>query len=228
MKSDDAKPAAKPAARPRGRPRSFDRDAALERAMEVFWAKGYESTSMCDLTEAMGINPPSLYAAFGDKEQLFLEALERYHDLRSETVTCAYDEEPTARGAMERILRDFAGQACEGSNRGCMVVMAMTTCEGASPELKAAIAKRRNMARARLKARIDRAVAEGELPKHTDTNALTDFYNAIFQGMSLQARDGASRKSLLATAEAAMRAWPVKDDSKHASSVGSRKLRSVA
>ena len=200
---------AKPPARPPGRPRSFDRELALERAMDVFWEKGYEATSVNDLTEAMDINPPSLYSAFGDKERLFLEAIERYYERRRETVSCAYEEEPTARGAVERILREFAGQASgSGHNRGCMMMMAATTCSEASPQLKSALDRRRTSSRARMKARMDRAVAEGELPKGTDTGALTDFYTAVFQGMSLQAREGASRKSLLATVEAAMRAWP--------------------
>ena len=123
----------------RGRPRSFDRDAALERAMELFWEKGYESTSLNDLTAAMGINPPSLYAAFGDKEHLFLEAMERYYKQQREPIACAYQEEATARAAMERVLTEAAGQlAKSGHNRGCMMVMAAATCSDASPELQAA------------------------------------------------------------------------------------------
>src|ERR1700674_5103645 len=95
MKKEDAKPR-----RPRGRPRSFDREAALERAMEVFWRQGFEGSSLHDLTEAMGINPPSLYAAFGDKEHLFLEAVERYQAKRGDE--CPYAEAPTAGRASEQ------------------------------------------------------------------------------------------------------------------------------
>ncbi|MGZ5032798.1 MAG: TetR/AcrR family transcriptional regulator [Usitatibacter sp.] len=204
-------PAAAGAARPRGRPRSFDREQALERAMDVFWEKGYESASLSELTQAMGINPPSLYAAFGDKERLFLEAMERYYRLQREPITSAYDEEPTARGAVSRVLAEAACQlAKSGHNRGCMMVMAATTCSSASPELKSALAERRATSRIRLKARLDRAVQEGELPRGTDTAGLAAFYTAVLQGMSLQAREGASRKSLLATAETAMRAWPAR------------------
>src|ERR1700686_4909704 len=141
MKSDVASPVeANPlkAKKTRGRPRSFDRDAALERAMCVFWEKGYESASLQDLTAAMGINPPSLYAAFGDKERLFLEAMERYYQTQRAPITCAYEEEATARAAIERVLNEAAGQlAKSGHNRGCMMVMAATTCSGASPELQA-------------------------------------------------------------------------------------------
>lgn len=215
-------------AKPRGRPRSFDREQALERAMDVFWDKGYESTSMADLTAAMGINPPSLYAAFGDKERLFLEAIERYYKLQREPITCAYDEEATARAAVERVLTEAAGQlAKSGHHRGCMIVMAATTCSSASPELQAALAARRATSRVRLKARLDRAVAEGELARDTDTAALAGFYTAVLQGMSLQAREGASRKSLMALAETAMRAWP-EPKSKHSRRVETRKARSTA
>src|SRR5438034_6461380 len=99
MKKTDDKPA-----RARGRPRSFDRDAALERAVEVFWTHGYEATSVSDLTRAMGINPPSLYAAFGDKEQLFMAAVDRYQQERIAVVTQVFDEESTAEAAVRRLL----------------------------------------------------------------------------------------------------------------------------
>jgi AcrR family transcriptional regulator len=92
--------------KPRGRPRSFDRDKALERAMQVFWRQGYEATSVSDLTRAMGINPPSLYAAFGDKERLYLDALERYQRSRLAAVAKWFGEEPTAKAAVARLLRE--------------------------------------------------------------------------------------------------------------------------
>ena len=187
--------------KPRGRPRSFDRDKALERAMHLFWRKGYEATSVSDLTRAMGINPPSLYAAFGDKEHLYLEALERYQQRRLESVAKWFEEEPTAEAAMRRLLTEAAREL-----RGSMLVLSATQCSAES--LQPELADRRSSMRAMVKARIDRGVRAGELPRGTDSKALTDFYGAVFQGMSLQAREGATRKSLLATAEAAMRAWP--------------------
>jgi TetR/AcrR family transcriptional regulator, copper-responsive repressor len=194
-------------ARPRGRPRSFDRDAALERAMEVFWKHGFEGASLSDLTEAMGINPPSLYAAFGDKEHLFLEAVERYQEKRG--AACPYADAPTARDAVERLLTYTASEFSRPCNpRGCLMVMAATTSSTSSPQLQAALAERRAASRARLKARIDRGVREGELPRGTNTATLADFYATILSGMSLQARDGASRRRLMATVESAMRAWP--------------------
>jgi len=175
--------------------------------MQVFWRQGYEGTSVSDLTRAMGVNPPSLYAAFGDKEQLYLEALGRYQQRRLERVAKWFDEEPTAKAAMRRLLTEAARElARSGTPRGSMLVLSMTQC--AAESLQPELAQRRGRIRAILKARIDRGVREGDLSRGTDAEALTNFYSAVFQGMSLQARDGATRKSLLATAEAAMRAWP--------------------
>jgi AcrR family transcriptional regulator len=193
--------------KPRGRPRSFDRDRALERAMHVFWRQGYEATSVSDLTRAMGINPPSLYAAFGDKERLYLEALGRYQQRRLESMAKWFEEEPTAKAAVRRLLIEAARElARSGAPRGSMLVLSATQCSAES--LQPELAERRASVRAILNARIERGMREGELPRGTDSNALTDFYSAVFQGMSLQARGGATRKRLLATAETAMRAWP--------------------
>jgi AcrR family transcriptional regulator len=194
-------------AKPRGRPRSFDRDEALERAMEVFWKQGFEGASLNDLTGAMGINPPSLYAAFGDKERLFLEAVERYQAKRGDE--CRYADAPTAREAIDQLLTYTAAEFTRPCNpRGCLMVMAATTSSASSPRLQATLAQGRAASRACLKARLDQGLADGELPRGTDTGALADFYHAILAGMSLQARDGASRKSLMAVAKAAMHAWP--------------------
>ena len=206
MKKDSPPPPAK-ARRPRGRPRSFDRDAALDAAMEVFWNKGFEAASLNDLTKAMGINPPSLYATFGDKEKLFLEAIERYGKRLGES--CPYACEPTTRGAIERLLTDLASEYTESCHpRGCMMVMAATTSTSTSPRLKQALSKQREEGKQRLRDRIQQGVTNGELPPDTDATALANFYSAIIAGMSLQARDGASRKTLLAMADTAMRAWP--------------------
>jgi AcrR family transcriptional regulator len=204
MKRIHAKPA-----RARGRPRSFDREVALDRAMQVFWRQGYEATSINDLTKAMDINPPSLYAAFGDKEKLFLEAVERYGcgpGGAGNDILCG---EPTARGAVERLLEKAAHEFTNRSHPpGCMMVAAATTCTAASDHLQSSLADRRASSEAALRARIERGIEEGELPAGVDARALARFYVTVLQGMSLQARDGASRKSLLATAAAAMRAWP--------------------
>ena len=196
-----------PPRKPRGRPRSFDRDAALQRAVEVFWAKGYEATSISDLTAAMDINPPSLYAAFGDKERLFLEAVERYE--ASQGDSCPYCNEPTARGALEKLLTYMAEELTSNTHpRGCMLMMASATANSASKEMQAALARRRAEARAGMKERIERGIKEGDVPPGTDAGALSDFYVTVLNGMSLLARDGATRKSLLATVERAMSLFP--------------------
>jgi AcrR family transcriptional regulator len=176
--------------KPRGRPRSFDRDAALAAAMEVFWQKGFEATSISDLTEAMGINPPSLYSAFGDKEHLFLEAIESYQQNRGSS--CPYTDEPTARGAIERLL----------------TYMAHDLTANTSAALQKVLTQKRLEARDHMRLRIKRGIEEGDVPAGTDVNALSDFYLTIITGMSLQARDGATRKSLIATVEQAMQIFP--------------------
>jgi len=193
-----------PAPAPRGRPRSFDRDAALERAMQVFWRQGYEATSVSDLTRAMDINPPSLYAAFGDKEHLYLAALERYAQGRRESLEQILQQTPSAKQAIERLLLAAADDLTSADCRGCM----LSTAQCGDEHLQSALAERRNAPKRALKERFQRAVREGELPRSTDTGALADFYTTVFQGMAMQARDGAPRKGLVATARAAMRAWP--------------------
>ncbi len=127
-RAPETKPAKAPR-KPRGRPLSFDRDAALETAMHVFWERGYEAASVADLTSAMGITPPSLYTAFGDKEQLFLEAIERYALGYGSAGARALKEESSARGAIERWLLEAANELTQPCHpRGCMVVMAATNC----------------------------------------------------------------------------------------------------
>jgi len=195
--------------KPLGRPRSFDRDAALERAMRVFWRQGYDATSVSDLTHAMGINPPSLYAAFGDKERLYLAAVERYHRSRVELAEKWLEEEPTAQAAIGRLLTEAANWfARSGAPRGSMLVLSATTCSAAS--LQPELAARRASLKAALKARIDRGIRAGELPRGTDSSALAIFYTTVFQGMSIQARDGATGRTLLTIAQTAMDAWPLR------------------
>jgi AcrR family transcriptional regulator len=195
--------------RTRGRPRSFDRDAALERAMLLFWRRGYEATSISDLTAEMGITPPSLYAAFGDKQRLFHEAVQRYLDQGAGCTDAIFAEETTARGAAERLLRS-AAEGLTRSDRpsGCMIVTAATNCCPESSDVQAGLARLRADQANRLRGRIEQGVAAGELPADTDVAGLATFYTTVIQGMTVQARDGAGRDALLAAAAAAMRAWP--------------------
>jgi AcrR family transcriptional regulator len=207
MKSAAA-PAAEAGRKPRGRPRSFDREQALEQAMEVFWRKGYDATSISDLTEAMGINPPSLYAAFGDKEKLYLEAVEFYRVQRGEHIREVMASEPTARGAIEKALREavseFSRRDCPA---GCLLTMS-TSCVGVSAGIQQTLAKKRAMGRDRMRERIRRGIEEGDVPASADPQALAEFIMTVFAGMAMHARDGASRKALNATVDSAMRAFP--------------------
>jgi TetR/AcrR family transcriptional regulator, copper-responsive repressor len=195
--------------KPRGRPLSFDRDAALETAMHVFWERGYEAASIADLTSAMGITPPSLYTAFGDKEQLFLEAIERYALGYGSAGARALDEEPSARGAIERWLLEAANELTQPCHpKGCMVVMAATNCSAAAERVQDALLLRRTEAIANVGRRIQGGIDSGELPSDTDAKDLANFYATIYQGMSMQAKDGATHESLMATVRTAMRSWP--------------------
>jgi AcrR family transcriptional regulator len=193
-----------PLAQKRGRRRSFDRERALERAMEVFWRQGYETTSLNDLTTAMGINPPSLYAAFGDKEKLFLEAVGLYFNgigSRNDLLEGA----PSARAAIEALLlRTANGLPILGI--GCMLVTSAVNCS--APMVQKALAKYRAKVEKAVITRFERGIREGDLPPHTDARGLAKYFETVIQGMSSQAMDGATRKNLLAVAENAMRAWP--------------------
>jgi AcrR family transcriptional regulator len=196
-------------ARPRGRPRAFDRDAALDVAMRLFWRQGYEATSVSELAAAMGINPPSLYAAFGDKKQLFSAAVDRYAAGPGGFAARALAEEPTAERAVRRLLTEAAAIFSDPAlPRGCMVVIAATNCAADAADLAEDLAKRRSAMEQALRRKIDAAIGAGELPRTTDAGGLAAFYAAVFQGMSIEARDGAASTQLLAIANHAMGAWP--------------------
>ncbi|SEE46097.1 DNA-binding transcriptional regulator, AcrR family [Streptomyces sp. 3213] len=202
----EAKPQVK-AGKSRGRPRSFDRTTALERAVLAFWEHGYEATSVSDLTRAMGIGAPSLYAAFGDKRALFAEVVEEYGTRYGSFADRALAEEPTARAAVARILREAAAEyTAPGRPHGCLVIHAATNCT--TPEVEESLRARRNANLAALERRIAADVAAGELPADLDAAALARHAGAVVQGMSQQARDGASRAELEALAEIAMTIWP--------------------
>ncbi|WP_406473601.1 TetR/AcrR family transcriptional regulator [Streptomyces sp. NBC_01615] len=191
----------------RGRPRSFDRETALEKAILAFWEHGYEATSVSDLTRVMGIGAPSLYAAFGDKRSLFDEVVREYGTKYGSFGERALAEEPTARGAVERMLREAAVEYTDpGHPHGCLVIHAATNCT--SPEVEESLRERRNANIAVFESRIKAGIAAGELPADTDPAALARYTGAIIQGMSQQARDGATREELEALAELAMAVWP--------------------
>lgn len=196
-------------ARKRGRPRAFDREAALDSAMRLFWRRGFEATSIGDLTAELGINPPSLYAAFGDKEQLFREAAQRYQARMDAGTVKVLAMEPTVRGAVEKLLLASAdGMTRPGEPGACMLVIATGACVAASPALLAELTQLRTRTRSRIQVRMEQAVTEGELPADCDVDGLAMFYSTVIHGMSTQRVDGATRKDLRAVVAAAMRAWP--------------------
>ena len=200
---------AEPAVRRRtGRPLSFDRDAALEQAMLTFWRHGYETTSIVDLTTAMGITAPSLYAAFGDKKRLFLEAAERYAGDRDATAR-TIDGAPSAYEAARALLTGAAvGYTGDGTPRGCLLASATASGSASSGDVQAAIADIRAFIAGCLRERVERDVASGALPSATDVVAVVGLVMAVAQGMSVLARDGSSRDALLAIVDAALAAWP--------------------
>lgn len=198
---------AKAATKQRGRPRSFDRETALEKAILAFWEHGYEATSVSDLTRVMGIGAPSLYAAFGDKRSLFDEVVRVYGTRYGSFGDRALAEEPTARAAVERMLREAAAEYTDPDHpHGCLVVHAATNCT--SPEVEASLRELRNANIAAFETRVKAGIAAGELPQETDASALARHTGAMIQGMSQQARDGATREDLEALAELAMAVWP--------------------
>ena len=203
MKSIETTPARKP-----GRPLSFDRETALEQAMLLFWRHGYEATSLSDLRTAMGVTSPSIYAAFGDKKTLFLEAVHRYLSgpVTSERIIA---EAVTARDAAWGLLRSSAiGFTGTETPPGCLLASSAISCSAAAADVQAALAALRRGIETMLRDRIARAVRTGEMPADADADALAGHVMAVIQGLSTLARDGASREKLMRVASAAMAAWP--------------------
>ncbi|MDF3141273.1 MULTISPECIES: TetR/AcrR family transcriptional regulator [unclassified Streptomyces] len=205
--SEETGAKARPAGKPRGRPRSFDRETALEKAILAFWEHGYEATSVSDLTRVMDIGAPSLYSAFGDKQSLFEEVVREYGVRYGSFADRALAEEPTAHAAVARMLREAAAEYTDPAHpHGCLVVHAATNCS--TPEVEQSLRGRRNANIAAIRSRIEADVATGALPAGIDAAALARHTGAMIQGMSQQARDGASREELEALAEIAMANWP--------------------
>jgi AcrR family transcriptional regulator len=193
----------------RGRPRGFDRADALRQAMEVFWARGYEGATLADLQEAMGgITAPSFYAAFGSKEKLFREAVELYSSTLGAPMMKALAEGPTARAAIGALL-DAAveGFSKPGKPRGCMLVLAAINSTPANKSVQDHLRGLRARRRKAIRQRLQRGVAEGELPSGLDLGALASFYTTVIDGLAIQSRDGATRKTLRFAAGCAMAAW---------------------
>ena len=194
----------------RGRPREFCVDEALAAALGVFWSKGYEGASLTDLTEAMGITRPSLYAAFGNKEALFCKALDLYEREKLDYVREAMDA-PTARDVAERLLRGgLENQTSSCGPRGCLRVISSVACGAEAETIRQEVLARGAFAKRALIDRMERAKGEGDLPAGIDIQGLTGFLLAILQGMAVQAGAGASRADLERVIDTSLMAWPSK------------------
>jgi AcrR family transcriptional regulator len=191
-----------------GRPREFDVEKALDLALQVFWRKGYEGASMADLTETMGITKPSLYSAFGNKEELFRKALDRYVDGPGGYFQVALAKR-TARAVVEHLLFESAAAVTDPNHPpGCLAVQGALSCGDAAESIKQELMSRRAKGEEDLRQRFERAIAEGDLPSGSDAGDLAAYLSAILQGMAVQAAGGTTREQLRKIAEMALRTWP--------------------
>jgi AcrR family transcriptional regulator len=192
----------------RGRPREFCVEEALAAALRVFWSKGYEGASMTDLTEAMGITRPSLYAAFGNKESLFRQALDLYEREKLAYVSSAL-EAPTARGVAERLLSGALEAQLSGDDpKGCLRVISSVACGTEAEGVRAEVIKRRESSNTALLERMRRAKAEGDFPSHVDPDAMVPYLGAVMQGLTLQGGAGATPEALRNVVETTLALWP--------------------
>ncbi|MGO4560542.1 TetR/AcrR family transcriptional regulator [Mesorhizobium sp. 2RAF21] len=184
------------------RPREFDRDEALAKARDAFWTRGYEGTSMADLVSELGIASARIYAAFGSKEDLFREAIGLYEVKEGGFVDRALAQEPTARLAVARMLREAVETYTRpGKPWGCMVVTAATNCAAENSRVQEWLAERRRQQTAAVAGRLARAVRDGELVEDADVGRLADYLTSVMHGLSVQARDGVSSERLAALCE---------------------------
>jgi AcrR family transcriptional regulator len=193
---------------PIGRPREFDTSKAIDSAMLLFWRKGYEGTSISDLTETLGITRPSLYAAFGNKEQLFRTVLDRYDEGTAEFLSGSLDL-PTAHEVAEGLLRGAANFHANPANPpGCLMVHGALVGSDESDPLRRETRNRRARLREAIRERLERALAEGDLPARADPEALARYIVVVMRGMAVEAASGAKGRELHQIVDMAMRAWP--------------------
>jgi AcrR family transcriptional regulator len=190
------------------RPRSFDVDDAIDRALHLFWSKGYEGTTLGDLTDALGVNRPSLYAAFGSKEDLFRRTLERYTEGPGASLRAAL-EAKTAREVAHRVMRFHADAAgLPNVPRGCLLVNGALACGAETDAIRATLIKKRREIEAALAARFERAKKQGDLPADARPAELARYVYTVCNGLSVQAVGGTTREQLRRVVEMAMQAWP--------------------
>jgi AcrR family transcriptional regulator len=191
-----------------GRPREFDADRALDRALEIFWRNGYEGASLPALTKAMGINRPSLYAAFGNKQALFRKAVERYERGPASYARKAL-KKPTAREVVEALLEGVVALLTNPRNPGgCLMVQGALACGENANGVRQELASLRAAGVAAIRRRFQRAIDEGDLPARADASVLARFVATVTHGLAVQAASGASRKELLRVKDMVLRTWP--------------------
>jgi AcrR family transcriptional regulator len=191
-----------------GRPREFEVDVALDSALELFWRKGYEGTSLSDLTDAMGITRPSLYATFGNKEELFRKALDRYDDTCM-AFTREAMREPTARLVVTRLLYGYADSQTDQTHPpGCMDMNGALACSEAVEPIKQELVGRRVAGEATLGRRLEEARATGDLPPDSDPADLARYVMTVAHGMAIQASSGARRDALYKIVDMTLKGWP--------------------
>ncbi|MEP1449124.1 MAG: TetR/AcrR family transcriptional regulator [Paraglaciecola sp.] len=191
-----------------GRPRAFDVQVALEKALEVFWEKGFDGASLSDLTSAMGINKPSMYSAFGNKEQLFLKAIEFYKDRPCGFFKPALGQ-PTAYKVAESMLLGAAKSMADNSHpQGCVMIQGALSCSEAAAGVKEELIKHRQQSEEQLKDRFELAKAQGDLPENVDACNLARYLNTVMQGISIQASSGATEEQLIDVANLALASFP--------------------
>ena len=192
----------------RGRPRTFDPDTALRKALDVFWERGYEGTSLNDLAQAMGIASASIYACFGSKEDLFRKVMALYGTTSGEPPRRALREQPTARAAIHAMLRATADEITRPDTpHYCMLILAAPTGAVENHTVREFLAGIRRDMFTENRDRLARGVADGDLTASADLDAIARYYTTVVQGLSIQARDGASRADLEAVIACAMAAW---------------------
>ena len=190
-----------------GRPRGFCTEQALDKALSLFWRKGYEGTSMSDLTAAIGVNRPSLYAAFGSKEELFRRVLERYAERYGPAFSAALAQ-PTARSVVEALLSVYARERAASEAPGCLLVRGALVCSDEADAIRVELAARREAMVNALRVRFEHAQADGDFPANVQPADMARYVVTVMNGMSVQAAGGAGADDLRRVAEVALGAWP--------------------
>ncbi len=195
----------------RGRPRKFDRDLALDKALMVFWQNGFQGASLSTLTDAMGINKPSLYAAFGDKSSLYRQALQRYSEREGEKHAHAMAQETQARAAIRAFLMSAVRLLTDAHHPGgCFVVTGTSDCgiKDTPADVRHAVKEALTGFQGFIQQRLEQAQAEGDLPSDTNCAVLSAYFGTLLSGLAVQAKVGVTEEQLIRVVDTSLEAWP--------------------